>query len=60
MLHNQGRAVHGDILREVAKIAEAAERGWGVYGWDVRELTRVIDKMPMRQREIRERALASE
>jgi len=23
--------------------------------WDVRELTRVIDKMPMRQREIRER-----
>ena len=25
------------------------------FPWDVRELTRVIDKMPMRQREVRER-----
>jgi hypothetical protein len=23
--------------------------------WDVRELTRVVDKMPMRQREVRDR-----
>lgn len=30
------------------------------FPWDVRELTRVIDKMPMRQREIRERAVLDE
>lgn len=30
------------------------------FPWDVRELSRVIDKMPMRQREIRERSQISE
>ncbi len=30
------------------------------FPWDVRELSRVIDKMPMRQREIRERARDSD
>jgi hypothetical protein len=29
------------------------------FPWDVRELTRVIDKMPMRQREVRERRAAN-